>query len=208
MIVKVIKSCLLGVVCCSLSMAAHAGAIDSLRSFVKETQSARAAFSQIVLDRSGQARQQASGTMVFSRPGKFRWTYEKPYEQLIVGDGAKLWVYDKELEQVTVKQLGEALGSSPAALLAGNNEIEKFFSLGDAGSRDGLDWLEAVPKSKDTTFEFIRMGFAGNTLKVMELKDNFGSRTVIRFDKLERNPKLGADQFKFTPPKGADVIGE
>jgi outer membrane lipoprotein carrier protein len=191
-----------------LPVAAHAGAIDSLRSFVKETQSARAAFSQVVLDRAGQSRQQASGTMVFSRPGKFRWTYEKPYEQLIVGDGVKLWVYDKELEQVTVKQLGEALGSSPAALLAGDNEIEKFFALSEAGSRDGLDWLEAVPKSKDTTFEFIRMGFAGSTLKLMELKDNFGQRTVIRFDKLERNPKLGADQFKFTPPKGADVIGE
>jgi outer membrane lipoprotein carrier protein len=191
-----------------VSAAAHADSIDSLRTFVSQTQSARAQFSQVVLDRSGQARQQASGIMVFSRPGKFRWTYEKPYEQLIVGDGVKLWVYDKELEQVTVKQLGEALGSSPAALLAGNNEIEKFFSLSDAGARDGLDWLEAVPKSKDTTFEFIRMGFSGSTLKLMELKDNFGQRTVIRFDKLERNPKLGPEQFKFTPPKGADVIGE
>jgi outer membrane lipoprotein carrier protein len=197
-----------GCVSLLLAASAHAGAIDSLRGFVRETQSARASFSQVVLDRAGQARQQASGTMVFSRPGKFRWTYDKPYEQLIVGDGVKLWVYDKELEQVTVKQLGEALGSSPAALLAGNNEIEKFFSLSDAGARDGLDWLEAVPKSKDTTFEFIRMGFAGSTLKVMELKDNFGQRTVIRFDKLERNPKLSADQFKFTPPKGADVIGD
>lgn len=191
-----------------LASSAHAGAIDSLRSFVRETQSARAQFSQVVLDRGGQTRQQASGTMEFARPGKFRWTYAKPYEQLIVGDGIKLWVYDKELEQVTVKKLGEALGSSPAALLAGDNEIEKFFSLNDAGSHDGLDWLEAVPKSKDTTFEFIRMGFAGSTLKVMELKDNFGQRTVIRFDKLERNPKLGPDQFTFTPPKGVDVIGE
>ncbi len=191
-----------------LASSAHAGAIDSLRSFVRETQSARAQFSQVVLDRSGQTRQQASGTMEFSRPGKFRWTYDKPYEQLIVGDGVKLWVYDKELEQVTVKKLGEALGSSPAALLAGDNEIEKFFALSEAGRHDGLDWLEAVPKSKDTTFEFIRMGFAGSTLKVMELKDNFGQRTVIRFDKLERNPRLGPDQFKFTPPKGADVIGD
>ena len=191
-----------------VSVAAYASSIDSLRSFVRETQSARAQFSQVVLDRSGQTRQQASGTMEFSRPGKFRWTYDKPYEQLIVGDGVKLWVYDKELEQVTVKQLGDALGSSPAALLAGDNEIEKFFSLSDAGSHDGLDWLEAVPKSKDTTFEFIRMGFAGSTLKVMELKDNFGQRTVIRFDKLERNPRLGPDRFKFTPPKGADVIGD
>lgn len=202
------KKALLSVVLLGISLLAHAGAIDSLRTFVRETHSARAQFSQVVLDRGGQTRQQASGTMEFSRPGKFRWTYAKPYEQLIVGDGVKLWVYDKELEQVTVKKLGEALGSSPAALLAGDNEIEKFFSLSDAGNRDGLDWLEAVPKSKDTTFEFIRMGFAGSTLKVMELKDNFGQRTVIRFDKLERNPRLGPDQFKFTPPKGADVIGD
>lgn len=187
---------------------AHADSVDSLRSFVRESQTARAHFTQSVLDRNGRSVSQASGVMAFSRPGKFRWTYDKPYEQLIVGDGAKLWIYDKDLNQVSVRKLDEALGSSPAALLAGNNEIEKFFSLAEAGKRDGLEWLEASPKSKDTMFAAVRMGFSGTTLKQMELKDSFGQTTVIRFDKLERNPKLPADQFKFSPPKGADVIGE
>lgn len=191
-----------------VSATAQAGSVDSLRAFVRETQTLRAHFSQVVIDRNGRNTSQASGVMTFSRPGKFRWTYDKPYEQLIVGDGAKLWIFDKDLNQVTVRKLDDALGSSPAALLAGNNEIEKFFNLSDAGSRDGLDWLEANPKSTDTMFAAVRMGFAGNTLKQMELKDSFGQTTVIRFDKLERNPKLPANQFKFTPPKGADVIGE
>lgn len=187
---------------------AQAGSVDSLRSFVRETQTARAHFEQTVLDRNGRGTSQASGVMAFSRPGKFRWTYDKPYAQLIVGDGAKLWIYDKDLNQVTVRKLDEALGSSPAALLAGNNEIERFFNLSDVGSRDGLEWLEASPKSNDTMFAAVRMGFSGATLKQMELKDSFGQTTIIRFDKLERNPKLPNDQFKFAPPKGADVIGE
>lgn len=191
-----------------IASTAHAGSIDSLRVFVRETQTARAQFEQTVLDRNGRTTSQASGVMAFSRPGKFRWTYAKPYAQLIVGDGAKLWIYDKDLNQVTVRKLDEALGSSPAALLAGNNEIERFFTLNDVGSRDGLEWLEAAPKSSDTMFAAVRMGFAGATLKQMELKDSFGQTTIIRFDKLERNPKLPADQFKFAPPKGADVIGE
>ena len=192
----------------STASTAHATSVDSLRTFVRESQTARAHFTQSVTDRNGRAVSQASGVMAFSRPGKFRWTYDKPYEQLIVGDGVKLWIFDKDLNQVTVRKLDEALGSSPAALLAGNNEIEKFFALSEAGSRDGLNWLEASPKSKDTMFAAVRMGFAGNTLKQMELKDSFGQTTVIRFDKLERNPKLPTDQFKFAPPKGADVIGE
>jgi outer membrane lipoprotein carrier protein len=196
------------VLCFFIAAVAHAGSIDNLHAFVTQTQSARAQFSQLVVDRNGRTVSQSSGTMLFSRPGKFRWTYEKPYEQLLVGDGVKLWIYDKELNQVTVRALGQALGNTPAALLAGNNEIEKFFALKDAGSKDGLEWLEASPKAKDTTFEGIRMGFVGETLKRMELKDSFGQTTTIRFDKLERNPKLGAESFKFAPPKGADVIGE
>ncbi len=187
---------------------ANASSVDSLRAFVRETQTARAHFEQTVLDRNGRNTSQASGVMAFSRPGKFRWTYDKPYAQLIVGDGSKLWIYDKDLNQVTVRKLDEALGSSPAALLAGNNEIERFFNLSDVGSRDGLEWLEAAPKSSDTLFAAVRMGFSGAVLKQMELKDSFGQTTIIRFDKLERNPKLPADQFKFAPPKGADVIGE
>lgn len=192
----------------SAAGSAHAGSIEKLNSFVKSTQSARAEFTQTVLDKRANATQQASGTMEFSRPGKFRWTYTKPYAQTIVGDGKKLWIYDSELNQVSVKPLDAALGSSPAALLAGSNAIERGFTLNDIGVDDGLEWLEATPKAKDTSFESIRMGFSSNTLAVMELKDSFGQTTVIRFANLQRNPKIAANTFKFTPPKGADVIGE
>ena len=198
---------MVGFLVCTVSVV-QASSVDSLRTFVRESQTVRAQFSQTVLDRNGRNTSQASGVMAFSRPGKFRWTYDKPYEQVIVGDGVKLWIYDKDLNQVSVRKLDEALGSSPAALLAGNNEIERFFTLKDVGSRDGLDWLEASPKSSDTMFAAVRMGFSGDTLKQMELKDSFGQTTIIRFDKLERNPKLPSNQFKFAPPKGADVIGE
>lgn len=192
----------------STASTAQAGSIDSLRAFVRDTQTVRAQFAQTVLDRNGRVTSQAAGVMAFSRPGKFRWTYDKPYAQLIVGDGAKLWIFDQDLNQASVRKLDQALGSSPAALLAGNNEIERFFSLSEAASRDGLEWLEATPKSSDTLFAAVRMGFAGATLKQMELKDSFGQTTIIRFEKLERNPKLPADQFKFVPPPGVDVIGE
>jgi outer membrane lipoprotein carrier protein len=194
--------------CLTLSAAAHAGGIERLKAFIEGAKTARAAFSQNVTDKAGKVTSEAAGVMQFSRPGKFRWEYSKPYKQLIVGDGKKLWIWDEDLNQVTTKKLGEALGSSPAALLAGNNEIERDYTLVDAGAKDDLEWLQALPKDKESTFESIRMGFAQDSLARMELIDNFGQKTVIRFDKLEKNPKLSADLFKFTPPKGADVIGD
>jgi outer membrane lipoprotein carrier protein len=181
---------------------------ETLKSFLNQTTSAKARFAQIVLDRNMKQLQQATGTMTFSRPGKFRWEYEKPYEQTIVGDGQRLWIYDKDLNQVTVRKLDRALGASPAALLAGSNEIEKNYIVTSAGARDGLDWLEAVPRTQDTAFERVRLGFYKSTLEVMELRDQFGQMTVIKFADLERNPKLPPDLFKFTPPQGADVISE
>ena len=116
-------------------------------------------------DKNGKTIQSASGKLVFSRPGKFRWDYQKPYEQLIVGDGKKLWVYDKELNQVTVKKLEGALGSSPAALLAGSNDIEEYYNVNAKGVSRGLDWLEAYPKEQDNMFQKVRMGFKGNMLE-------------------------------------------
>ncbi len=186
----------------------QAGGIDRLHEFVEGAKTLRAQFSQSVVDRSGKVTSESGGTMQFSRPGKFRWEYLKPYPQLIVGDGQKLWIWDNDLNQVTVKRLTDSLGSSPAALLAGSNEIERSFILVDGGSSEGIDWLQAKPKDKDTTFESIRMGFSGTGLQVMELIDNFGQKTIIRFAKVEKNPKLAGDLFKFTPPKGADVVGE
>jgi len=189
-----------------LSPAALAGGVDALKAFIGDTKTARASFSQSVLDQNGKLRQKSEGTLSFSRPGKFRWVYQKPYEQVIVGDGSRLWIYDADLEQVTVRKLGDALGSSPAALLAGSNEIEKYFTLKDAGSREGLQWLEARPKDKESTFEAVHMGFAGNTLAAMELKDTFGQTTLLKFSGMVKNPAVNAGEFKFTPPKNADVI--
>jgi outer membrane lipoprotein carrier protein len=195
-------------------VSAHAGAVEKLKAFIASTHSAQANFTQVVLDQSGKRIQSASGTMQFVRPGRFRWTYRKPYEQLIVGDGTKFWLYDADLNQVTVKKLDAALGSSPAALLSGSNEIERGFALTEDGSRDGLEWLQAVPKGRgskgpDSSFEKILMAFnAQSELAAMELNDMFGHKTVLRFSAMQRNPKLSAQLFQFTPPKGADVLGE
>lgn len=184
-----------------------AAAVDQLKSFARKTQSASAAFNQIVLDKSGKKIQEASGTMAFSRPGKFRWAYEKPYEQLIVGDGKKLWVYDKELNQVTVRELDQALGTTPAALLAGD-AIEQSFDLNEGEKRGEVEWLVATPNSKETSFEKVLLGFRGSDLVAMELKDHFGQTTLIQFTDIKANPQLSAELFHFTPPTGADVIGE
>ena len=193
----------------AVGSAAHAaGSIEKLKAFVAQTQSARAMFTQQVMDKDGKTIQSGSGRVAFQRPGKFRWEYLKPYEQLIVGDGEKLWVFDKDLSQVTVKKLEGALGSSPAALLAGSNEIEEYYNLDATGTKNGLDWLAAFPKNNDTMFEKVRMGFKANTLDTMELYDHLGQVTVIRFSKIENNPKLGPSTFKFTPPAGADVISD
>jgi len=192
-----------------VSSLAHAGAIEKLRTFIASTHSAQANFSQMVLDQNGKRIQSASGIMQFQRPGKFRWAYQKPYEQLIVGDGVKFWLYDVDLNQVTVKKLDAALGSSPAALLSGSNEIERGFTLKESGSRDGLEWLQATPKTQDSSFDKILMAFNNQSeLAIMELNDAFGHKTVLRFSAMRHNPKFPEQQFRFTPPKGADVLGE
>ena len=192
-----------------LPFAAEAGAIEKLKNFIAATHSAQAEFTQNVLDQSGKRIQSASGTMQFQRPGKFRWEYRKPYEQIIVGDGEKFWLYDLDLNQVTVRKLDAALGSSPAALLSGSNEIERGFVLSEDGSQEGLEWLQAKPKGQESSFEKVRMGFdAQSGLVVMELNDMFGHKTVLRFSGMQRNPKIPGQQFSFTPPKGADVLSD
>ena len=190
-----------------LASGAEAGAISSLKNFMQNARTVRADFSQTVLDRSGRVVQRGGGTMQFERPGKFRWVYEKPYEQLIVGDGDQIWFYDHDLSQVTVRDLDMAIGSSPAALLAGSSDIEKSFDLTEIGLLGNAEWLEARPKARESTFEWVRLGFApGGALKAMELHDNFGQTTVLTFSHMEQNPKLKPDLFKFSPPEGADVI--
>ena len=203
------RKILLGIFALLFTPIVQAGAIDKLKNFIASTRSGQANFAQVVQDKSGKRIQSASGAMQFQRPGKFRWTYQKQYEQLIVGDGERFWLYDVELNQVTVKKLDAALGSSPAALLSGSNEIERSFVLKDIEGREGLEWLQALPKSQDTSFEKILMAFnAQSDLVVMELRDTFGHNTVLRFSNLQRNPHLSANLFSFTPPKGADVLGD
>lgn len=190
---------------------AEAAALDALREFVRSTRSGKTTFTQVVVNKAGKNSSPVAGSFMFQRPGKFRWVYEKPYEQSIVGDGEKLWIHDRDLNQVTVRKLDGALGQSPAAILSGNDDLEKNFDLKDGGSKDGLEWLIATPKSKDTTFELVRIGMrfenGSAVLAAMELKDSFGQTSVLQFGKMERNPVLAADAFRFTPPKGADVFG-
>ena len=191
-----------------LALPVHAGALDKLHRFLETTKTLRADFSQIVVAKNGRRPQQSVGTMMISRPGKFRWQIDKPYSQLLVGDGEKVWMYDPDLRQVTVKKMSAALGGSPAALLVSSGDLEKNFSLRELGEREGLEWLEATPKAADSGFEKLQLGFAGNDLKAMELYDNFGQTTSLVFSNLQRNPSLPAAQFRFVPPAGTDVIGE
>ena len=185
-----------------------ASGLDDFLAFNSSTKSATARFEQQVIDRNGKVVERASGSFTFQRPGKFRWTYEKPNKQLLVGDGQKLWIYDPDLSQVTVKRIDQAISSTPAALLAGRDDITKLFTLRDAGSKDGLAWVEALPKAKDTGFDRVRLGMNGRTLAAMELFDQLGGHTVLHFGDLKANVSLPPDTFHFTPPKGADVIDE
>jgi outer membrane lipoprotein carrier protein len=193
---------------CALLPAAHGASLDQLRTFLTQTSSARGEFVQRVSGRSGSAQPVSSGHFEFQRPGKFRWTYDKPYEQVIAADGTRLVLYDKDLNQVTIRKLGAALPSSPASILFGSNEFEKEFEVTDAGARDGLEWVHAKPRAKDTTFERIEIGFKDGLPQAMRLVDNFGQVTQLAFSKVERNPKLEPQAFQFTAPKGADVLTE
>ncbi|CAN7224356.1 outer membrane lipoprotein chaperone LolA [Pseudoduganella sp. LjRoot289] len=191
-----------------LAGAAHATALEQFKTFVASTKSARGEFTQRQVKASGTGTKTsapASGTFEFARPGKFIWTYAKPYEQLLQADGEQLYIYDKDLNQVTVKKLGSALGSSPAAILFGSNDLEKNFTLSEGGARDGLEWLKAVPKTADTTFEQISIGLRNGTPEAMELKDNFGSMSVLTFSKFEKNPQVGAAHYTFVMPKGVEI---
>ncbi|MBL8381792.1 MAG: outer membrane lipoprotein chaperone LolA [Burkholderiales bacterium] len=201
---------------CALLLAAtpavaSAAAIEALREFVRTTRSGKTTFTQVVVNRAGKASSPASGSFQFQRPGKFRWSYEKPYEQSIVGDGERLWMHDRDLNQVTVRKLDGALGQSPAAILAGQDDLEKAFELKDDGARDGLQWLSAVPRARDTTFESVRIGLRVEggvaVVAAMELKDTFGQTSILTFGRMERNPALPAETFRFVPPKGADILG-
>lgn len=191
-------------------VAGHASAsgIDQLKIFLDGAKNGSTTFRQTVLSKSGRAPKESSGSFAFSRPGKFRWSYDKPYAQLIVGDGDKLWIYDRDLNQVIVKKIDSALGATPAALLAGGDALEKNFELSEDGYDDGVDFVSAKPKTSDSGFESVRIGMKGNQPRAMELHDSFGQVTRLTFGGFDRGATLDPALFRFVPPQGADVVGE
>ena len=191
-----------------LSNSALADGVSSLRDFFNNTTTMRAQFSQVVNDKQGRKIQEVDGIMQLQRPNKFRWDYKKPYEQQIVSDGKQVFLFDTELQQVTIRELSKTLGSSPAALLAGGEAVEKNFTLKNANRKDGLTWVLALPKDKDSGFDRVLLGFKADKLRKMELYDSFSHVTHITFDEVERNPILQDATFLFTPPKGVDVVDE
>lgn len=187
------------------ALPAQADAVDTLREFVRDAKSGRAAFTQTVTSPDGARRKISSGRFEFERPWRFRFAYDKPYEQLIVSDGQKVWVYDADLEQATVRPVAQALGATPAALLAGTG-LERDFELQALPQAQGLDWVQATPRARDGTFQSLRIGFRDRTLAAIELKDAFGQTSVLRFSDVQLNVPAAPQAFRFTAPKGVTVI--
>lgn len=187
---------------------ASADGMSSVKVFYEQTKSVRANFHQVVTDKQGRKVQEVDGEMQLMRPNKFRWDYQKPYEQQIISDGSQVWLYDTELAQVTVRTLDKSIGSSPAALLAGGASVDKSFKLINAVRKDNLEWVSATPKDKESGFSKILMGFKDNKIQEMSLIDSFGHTTKIVFSQVEVNPPLEEKSFLFQPPKGVDVVGE
>jgi outer membrane lipoprotein carrier protein len=188
------------------STTAIADGVASLKDFYHSTNSMRAKFHQVVKDNTNKVVQEVDGTMQLQRPNKFRWDYKKPYEQEIISDGKDVFLYDKDLEQVTIRALTQTLGSSPASLLAGGDEVEKSFDLKNINREDGLDWVQALPKNDDSGFERIMLAFKDQRLMKMEMHDSFKNITLIDFSAVERNPSLSLSSFLFTTPDGVDVV--
>jgi outer membrane lipoprotein carrier protein len=185
---------------------AQADPVDSLRAFARDVKSGRANFSQTVSSPDGAKKKTSSGSFEFSRPNRFRFAYTKPFEQLIVSDGQKVWLHDVDLNQVSVRPLDQALGGTPAALLAGG-ALERDFELTALPARDGLEWVQAKPRAKDGTVAEMRVGFRGKDLAALELVDAFGQRSVLSFSAVQQGVAVPAERFRFVPPAGADVIG-
>jgi outer membrane lipoprotein carrier protein len=186
-------------------LASAADPVDTLRSFVREVKSGHADFTQTVTSPDGAKKKSSSGSFDFARPNRFRFAYDKPFEQTIVGDGEKVWIYDADLNQVSSRKLGQALGATPAALLAGGS-LERDFDLASLPAKDGLEWAEAKPKAKDGAFQAVRVGFKGGELAALEIIDSFGQRSLLRFNGFVANAPVNAEAFRFKVPAGADVI--
>ncbi len=199
------KRTLFGLTLLCAALAAQADAVDTLRDFVRDVKSGRSAFSQTVTFTDGARKKTSSGQFEFLRPGRFRFNYTKPFEQLIVADGVKVWIYDADLNQASSRKLAQALGATPAALLTGAS-LDSDFLLTPQPAKDGLEWALATPKAKDGPFQSMRVGFKGRDVAAVEIVDSFGQRSLLQFSRFEANVALDAARFNYTPPAGADVI--
>ena len=187
---------------------ARADAVDALREFARDAKNGHALFTQVVTSPDGAKKKTSSGSFEFARPNRFRFAYTKPFEQLIVGDGQRVWLYDVDLQQASVRPMDKALGATPAALLAGA-AIEKDFELRALPAAQGLDWVQATPRDKDenANLQSLRVGFKGKTLAAIELVDGFGQRSLLSFSELATNVAQAPETFRFVAPKGVEVLG-
>lgn len=197
--------------CTALAMAPAARAATDaearLDRYLSGVTTLRAAFEQEVTDAQGRVRERAAGTLALQKPGRFRWDYREPAGQLIVSDGSTLWLYDEELEQVTVRPVSQTLSTTPAMLLSGGGRVGEAFVVEDEPDGGGLDWIGLTPRAQDTDFRRLRLALRGGELVRMELTDRLGQVTAIDFADIERNPPLPAALFSFDPPPGVDVVG-
>ena len=199
------KRLLTAIALLAAAFAAQADSVDTLRAFIREVNTGRAQFTQTVTSPDGVKKKTSSGSFEFARPNRFRFNYAKPFEQVIVADGQKVWIFDADLNQASSRKFTSALGATPAALLAGGS-LDKDFDLVAQPAKDGLDWVLANPKAKDTAFKSVRVGFRGKDLAAVEIIDAFDQRSLLQFSQFASGVSFPADAFKFTPPAGADVI--
>ena len=203
-----LRSLILAVYLLGMNNAYADSSLDMLRKFTKELRSMQANFTQTVFDEQMREIEVSRGQVFLEKPGKFRWDYVAPFQQNIISNGKKLWLYDPELEQVTVKSLNEALGAAPIALLTGDDDLEKQFTFVDLGVIDGRSFVQLEAKVKDTDYGFMLLALGKDGLEVMELKDKLGQVTRIEFSHVKQNKSIKAELFAFTVPKGVDIIGE
>ena len=202
---RALRALLAGVALAVCAVAARADAVATLRDFVRDVKTGRATFTQTVTSPDGAKTKTSRGTFEFARPNRFRFEYMKPLAQLIVADGSKVWIYDADLNQVSTRKLANALGATPAALLAGGS-LDADFDLAAQPPRDGLEWVKATPKAKDSPFQSVAIGFRGTDLASVEIVDAFGQRSRLQFAAFAPNASVSPDAFRFVPPPGADVI--
>lgn len=194
--------------CLAAAAQAQADAVQTLRDFSREVKSGKAEFTQTVTSPDGKRKKNSSGSFEFQRPNQFRFAYAKPFEQLIVGDGKKVWIYDPDLQQASSRRMDQALGATPAALLAGAN-LEKDFELKAQPSAQGLDWVLATPRGPQADsagLQSLKIGFKGKELAAIEVVDGFGQRSLLQFSAVSSNAVVAPERFRFVLPAGADLI--